>query len=165
MDNTGKRLNFATVKKIIITKKNRKMMTNQTRSMVAAFLNLFTDAMASKDYQHLVFAEELPMKVKSFVQMNFPAQAISYAELKTDPMESEYHVWLNNGVEICFGIGGDWNYIDFHEERIPPFILPEEAMVSARRLYADARIVRVSKHAGGCYSMVLSNGISFRFSE
>ena len=140
-------------------------MTNQTRSMVAALVNLFTDAMASKDYQHLVFAEELPMKVKSFVQMNFPAQAISYAELKTDPMESKYHVWLNNGVEICFGIGGDWNYIDFHEERIPPFILPEEAMVSARRLFADARIVRVCKHAGGCYSMVLSNGISFRFSE
>ena len=105
----------------------------------------------------MVFANDLPIHVKLFVQKHFPLQAISFVEHK----DTEYEIYLNDGTEVDFTEKGMWKKIDCKEQAVPASLLPEKIVTLVKSLFDDALIVKVGKIKQG-YEVTLSNAISMK---
>lgn len=78
--------------------------SNRTAARFARFIKcVFT----SKAYDHMVFANQLPIAIKSFVQNHFTGQSISFVERSANA--TGYVLSLNNGSEVSLNPNGSWN--------------------------------------------------------
>lgn len=120
-------------------------------------LRIMTRLIAEITSSKMVFANDLPIHVKLFVQKHFPLQAISFVEHK----DTEYEIYLNDGTEVDFTEKGMWKKIDCKEQAVPASLLPEKIVTLVKSLFNDALIVKVGKIKQG-YEVTLSNAISMK---
>ena len=120
-------------------------------------LGIMTRLIAEITSSKMVFANDLPIHVKLFVQKHFPLQAISFVEHK----ETEYEIYLNDGTEVNFTEKGIWKNIDCKQQAVPASLLPEKVVALVKSLFDDALIVKVGKNTKG-YEVTLSNAICLK---
>lgn len=121
------------------------------------FLRIMTRLIAEITSSKMVFANDLPIHVKLFVQKHFPLQAISFVEHK----DTEYEIYLNDGTEVNFTENGMWKKIDCKLEAVPASLLPEKVVTLVKSLFDDVLIVKVGKIKQG-YEVTLSNAICLK---
>jgi hypothetical protein len=129
----------------------------QVKLLVMKLLGIMTRLIAEITSSKMVFANDLPIHVKLFVQKHFPFQAISFVEHK----ETEYEIYLNDGTEVNFTEKGIWKNIDCKQQAVPASLLPEKVVALVKSLFDDALIVKVGKNTKG-YEVTLSNAICLR---
>ncbi len=120
-------------------------------------LGIMTRLIEEITSSRMVFANDLPIHVKLFVQKHFPLQSISFVEYK----DTEYEIYLNDGTEVNFTENGIWKNIDCKQQAVPASLLPEKAITLVRSLFDDALIVKVGKNTKG-YEVTLSNAICLK---
>ena len=120
-------------------------------------LGIMNRLIAEITSSRMVFANDLPIHVKLFVQKHFPLQAISYVEHK----DTEYEIYLNDGTQVNFTEDGMWKNIDCKQQAVPASLLPEKAVTLVKSLFDDALIVKVGKITQG-YEVTLSNAICLK---
>lgn len=132
----------------------------QKTSILTAILGMMTGSAATKANESAIFANNLPTGVKSFVQKNFPAQAIAFASKK----DNGYEISLNDGTEVVFSENGNWGKVECKEASVPVALLPATIAKNLKKLFGDAMVVCIDKTEKD-YSVVLSNGISLKYNQ
>lgn len=121
------------------------------------FLGKITRLIAEITSSNIVFANDLPIHIKLFVQKHFPLQSIIFVEHK----DTEYEIYLNDGTEVNFTENGIWENIDCKQQTVPASLLPEKVVTYVKSLFDDALIVKVGKNTQG-YEVTLSNAICLK---
>ena len=136
----------------------------KSKLFLAALASLITSSMASKTYDDMVFAEDLPTDAKSFVQKFFPRHSVAFAEMDIRPYNSEYKVSLNDGTEINFNFFGEWSAVDCKFNAVPLNIVPDAIAQCADHRFPDSQIVAIHNEEFG-YKVKLSSDITLTFNQ
>lgn len=125
------------------------------------FVSFSFAACSDDDDDKAISPDELPVNVKTFLEMHFPGQTIRLAEMDND----SYDVYLANGFEIEFDLSGEWDDVDGRNQAVPEGILrllPQQLLDYVTSNYVDRKIYEVNKESFG-YEIELDNRIELEF--
>ena len=137
------------------------MKNNQT--MVLSLINMMTRTLTANKGDKMVFAENLPMAAKFFVQEHFPHQAIAYVEKNNKANSTMYEVFLNDGTMVGFNENGCWSWVDCKTEAVPAALIPELVSQYMAASHVNNSVVRIDKTGNG-YEFALSNDVVMKLS-
>lgn len=109
----------------------------------------------------MIYADQLPIMAKAFVNQNFPRHSIAYATIDRTFADNMYDVCLNNGVELGFDDQGNWDKVDCNIKAVPSQIIPDCVDNYVKSNYADVVVNKIYKRFYG-YKVELSNHLSLK---
>lgn len=107
---------------------------------------------------------QLPPEVQSFVQQNFPNQAITYAMKDYELFGSKYDVMLADGTQIDFKTDKTWDKIESRVSPIPATLIPAPIATYVNATFPSVAIVKIDKERYG-YEVELANGLELKFNN
>ena len=129
---------------------------------LAALMCMMMNSVATFANDRIIPAEQLPAAAKTFIQKNFPGQAVSYAKLDRDFNKTTYEVCLSNGVELEFDKNGAMDKVDCHYSAVPANLVPATIANYVKTHFAGATVVKIDKERYG-YDVELSNDLDLKF--
>lgn len=124
--------------------------------LIVASLGLAFNAYAGQR----ISPSEVPQPIQSFVQDNF-GKNISIVKASRDAKAGgyEYDIKLSNGVEIDYGVNGEWLEVDANgtREDIPRNIVGEEISQQIQVKYPGRHVRKIERESQG-FEIVLDNG-------
>jgi len=89
--------------------------------------------------------QDLPKKVKDFLNQYYPNATIAAYEVKTIPaIGKKYEVKLNNGAEIDFDSNGNWEEIS-DKQGVPDTLIPTSIKSYVSKNYQGTKIESIDK--------------------
>ena len=131
---------------------------------LAALMCMMMNSVATFAKDVIIPATQLPAAAQSFIQKNFPGQAVSYAKVDKDFGKTTYEVRLNNGTELEFDKNGNWDKVDCNLSAVPSHLVPTAIADYVKTHFADATIVKIDKERYG-YEIELSNQLDLKFNK
>ena len=125
---------------------------------------MMMNSVATFANDRIIPAEQLPAAAKTFIQKNFPGQAVSYAKIDKDFGKTTYEVCLNNGVELEFDKNGAMDKVDCHYSAVPANLVPATIANYVKTHFAGATVVKIDKERYG-YDVELSNDLELKFNS
>lgn len=108
-------------------------------------------------------AQDLPPKVRQFLDQYYPNIALSKYEIKSLLGKKQYEVKLNNGVEIDFDEDGNWKEIK-DGAGVPEVLVPAKIKTYVAQNYKGVKIESFNKNDDGKKMKVdLLNGVDLEF--
>ena len=129
---------------------------------LAALMCMMMNSVATFANDMIIPATQLPAAAQTFIQENFPGQAVSYAKLDRDFGKTTYEVCLNNGVELEFDKNGAMDKVDCHYSAVPANLVPATIANYVKTHFAGATVVKIDKERYG-YDVELSNDLDLKF--
>lgn len=108
-----------------------------------------------------VTVDQLPQAARTFLNVNFPDDKISFATKDDDLIRPDYQVVLANGVMVKFNNAGDLEEIESRGKEIPDGIIPIQIVEMVKGHYPDVMITgyEVGRRT---YEVKLSNRIELK---
>ena len=132
----------------------------QTRFLILAVLCLLVASVAKADDTPIPVGQ-LPAAAKTFVQANFPAKKIIYAEKDWN----SYECRLNDGTKIEFNKKGAWKKVDCQGmTAVPAAIVPAAMQQYVNANFPGCVITKIDKERYG-YEIELSNDVDLKFNN
>ncbi len=133
-------------------------------SKVSTFIKMMTGTATEKKNEKMVFAKDLPMAIKLFVQRNFSCRSIAMAEMKSTAKGIVYVVYLNDGIQLVFNENGGWEMVDCKMGVIPTALVPANIISFMDVYYPCTPLVKMEKIDDG-YEVTLSNYSTLQFDK
>ena len=130
----------------------------------AALVCMMVQTVSTFANDKIIPAEQLPAAAKTFIQKNFPGQAISFAKIDKDFGKTTYEVHLDNGVELEFDKKGNWDKEDCKFSAVPANLIPAAIADYVKAHFAGNKIVKIDKERHG-YDVELSNDLELKFNS
>ena len=111
-----------------------------------------------------VFADQLPMTIKSFVSNHFQNRSIESAEKNVNSKQFKYELTLNDGTLLNFNDQGEWTMATNIVEGVPTSIYPSAINNFVDSCFSETKIVTITKKSDG-YVVVLSNNLNVKFNN
>lgn len=108
-----------------------------------------------------VTVDQLPQAARTFLNVNFPDDKISFATKDDDLIRPDYQVVLASGVMVKFNNAGDLEEIESRGKEIPDGIIPIQIVEMVKGHYPDVMIIgyEVGRRT---YEVKLSNRIELK---
>lgn len=108
-----------------------------------------------------VTVDQLPQAARTFLNVNFPDDKISFATKDYDLIRPDYQVVLASGVMVKFNNAGDLEEIESRGKEIPDGIIPIQIVEMVKGHYPDVMITgyEVGRRT---YEVKLSNRIELK---
>ena len=108
-----------------------------------------------------VTVDQLPQAARTFLNVNFPDDKISFATKDDDLIRPDYQVVLANGVMVKFNNAGNLEEIESRGREIPDGIIPIQIVEMVKGHYPDVMITgyEVGRRT---YEVKLSNRIELK---
>jgi len=108
-----------------------------------------------------VTVDQLPQAARTFLNVNFPDDKISFATKDDDLIRPDYQVVLASGVMVKFNNAGDLEEIESRGKEIPDGIIPIQIVEMVKGHYPDVMITgyEVGRRT---YEVKLSNRIELK---
>lgn len=108
-----------------------------------------------------VTVDQLPQAARTFLNVNFPDDKISFATKDDDLIRPDYQVVLASGVMVKFNNAGDLEEIESSGKEIPDGIIPIQIVEMVKGHYPDVMITgyEVGRRT---YEVKLSNRIELK---
>lgn len=108
-----------------------------------------------------VTVDQLPQPARTFLNVNFPDDKISFATKDDDLIRPDYQVVLASGVMVKFNNAGDLEEIESRGREIPDGIIPIQIVEMVKGHYPDVMITgyEVGRRT---YEVKLSNRIELK---
>lgn len=108
-----------------------------------------------------VTVDQLPQAARTFLNVNFPDDKISFATKDDDLIRPDYQVVLASGVMVKFNNAGDLEEIESRGREIPDGIIPIQIVEMVKGHYPDVMITgyEVGRRT---YEVKLSNRIELK---
>ena len=87
-----------------------------------------------------VTVDQLPQAARTFLNVNFPDDKISFATKDDDLIRPDYQVVLASGVMVKFNNAGDLEEIESRGKEIPDGIIPIQIVEMVKGHYPDVMI-------------------------
>ena len=107
---------------------------------------------------------QLPPAIQTFVQQNFPNQAITYAEKDWELFGTKYDVMLADGTQLNFDTDNIWDKVESHMNPIPTQMVPAPIATYLGTNFPAVAIVKIDKERYG-YEVELANGLEMKFNK
>ena len=130
--------------------------------LLAALLCLSSATCLADD--HPIPVEQLPAAAKTFIQQNFPAQTIIYAERDPEFSGTKYEARLDDGTKIEFDKKGNWDKVDCQTKPVPAALVPAPIATYVSTTFPNTQIVKIDKERFG-YEIELSNDLELKFNK
>lgn len=111
-----------------------------------------------------ITSAQLPSKALDFLKMHFTAETVSYAEVEKETFDTEYKVYLSNGIEIEFDGNGNWEDIDGHYQPLPASVLPKAITGYIKQNFNGRKIIKSENKSWG-YEVELLDGTELEFNN
>ncbi len=112
-----------------------------------------------------VIAAQLPVAITSFIQQNFPGQAISFATKDLEITGWQYDVVLADGTQIDFDTDKVWDKIQCTMTNpVPTALIPAPIVAHLKGNFPDAMVMKIDKERYG-YEIELANGLELKFTK
>ena len=111
-----------------------------------------------------VTVDQLPQAARTFLNVNFPDDKISFATKDDDLIRPDYQVVLASGVMVKFNNAGDLEEIESRGKEIPDGIIPIQIVEMVKGHYPDVMITgyEVGRRT---YELKLSNRIELKLDK
>ena len=111
-----------------------------------------------------VTVDQLPQAARTFLNVNFPDDKISFATKDDDLIRPDYQVVLASGVMVKFNNAGDLEEIESRGKEIPDGIIPIQIVEVVKGHYPDVMITgyEVGRRT---YEVKLSNRIELKLDK
>lgn len=111
-----------------------------------------------------VTVDQLPQAARTFLNVNFPDDKISFATKDDDLIRPDYQVVLASGVMVKFNNAGDLEEIESRGKEIPDGIIPIQIVEMVKGHYPDVMITgyEVGRRT---YEVKLSNRIELKLDK
>ena len=111
-----------------------------------------------------VTVDQLPQAARTFLNVNFPDDTISFATKDDDLIRPDYQVVLASGVMVKFNNAGDLEEIESRGKEIPDGIIPIQIVEMVKGHYPDVMITgyEVGRRT---YEVKLSNRIELKLDK
>lgn len=111
-----------------------------------------------------VTVDQLPQAARTFLNVNFPDDKISFATKDDDLIRPDYQVVLASGVMLKFNNAGDLEEIESRGKEIPDGIIPIQIVEMVKGHYPDVMITgyEVGRRT---YEVKLSNRIELKLDK
>ena len=108
-----------------------------------------------------VTVDQLPQEARTFLNVNFPDDKISFATKDDDLIRPDYQVVLASGVMVKFNNAGNLEEIESRGREIPDGIIPIQIVEMVKGHYPDVMITgyEVGRRT---YEVKLSNRIELK---
>lgn len=108
-----------------------------------------------------VTVDQLPQAARTFLNVNFPDDKISFATKDDDLIRPDFQVVLASGVMVKFNNAGDLEEIESRGKEIPDGIIPIQIVEMVKGHYPDVMITgyEVGRRT---YEVKLSNRIELK---
>lgn len=108
-----------------------------------------------------VTVDQLPQAARTFLNVNFPDDKISFATKDDDLIRPDYQVVLASGVMVKFNNAGNLEEIESRGKEIPDGIIPIQIVEMVKGHYPDVMITgyEVGRRT---YEVKLSNRIELK---
>lgn len=107
--------------------------------------------------------QNLPPKVKTFLNEHYAGIAISKYETKTNSNGKQYDIKLNNGVEVEFDNNENWKDIKDYNG-VPDVLIPANIKEYVNKNYKDIKIKSLDKKSDkNMIKADLLNGVDLEF--
>lgn len=108
-----------------------------------------------------VTVDQLPQAARTFLNVNFPDDKISFATKDDDLIRPDYQVVLASGVMVKFNNAGELEEIESRGKEIPDGIIPIQIVEMVKGHYPDVMITgyEVGRRT---YEVKLSNRIELK---
>ena len=127
-----------------------------------ATLGLLTLTTACNDVH--VAPAQLPQQITSFVQANFPGQAITYAEKDLEWFTYKYDIVLANGIAINFNTDNQWDKINAGAVGVPAHLVPAPVAGYVKANFPTVAIMQIDKESYG-YEVELASGLELKLNH
>lgn len=112
-----------------------------------------------------VLPAELPAQITSFIQQNFPGQAITFAKKDLELTGWQYDVVLADGTQIDFDTDDMWDMIQSPMTNpVPVNLIPAPIVAHLQANFPDAMILKIDKERNG-YEIELANGLELKYNQ
>lgn len=108
--------------------------------------------------------DQLPQAARTFLNVNFPDDKVSFATKDDDLFRPDYQVVLASGVMVKFNNAGVLEEIESRGKEIPEGIIPMQIVEMVKRYYPDVMMTgyEVGKRT---YEVKLSNRIELKLNK
>ena len=107
---------------------------------------------------------ELPQEIQSFVQQNFPGQAISFAQKDWEWFSAQYDITLADGTQVSFDTSNVWDKVESHVTPVPTALVPAPIATYVSTNFPAVAIVKIEKENYG-YDVELANDLELKFNQ
>jgi hypothetical protein len=145
-------------------KQNNNNKIDTIMKTTKSFKTTLTHSMLSLTNRKNIFASQLPLAIKSFIQNQFQGKSIIFAEKNEESLHYMYEVNLDNGTLLSFNHRGEWTKIINNVESIPASIIPSAIHHFVDCYFPEAMIVMFNKRATG-YIIGLSNNVTLKYNN
>lgn len=111
-----------------------------------------------------VTVDQLPQAARTFLNVNFPDDKISFATKDDDLIRPDYQVVLASGVMVKFNNAGDLEEIESRGKEIPDGIIPIQIVEMVKGHYPDV-IITGYEVGRRTYEVKLSNRIELKLDK
>lgn len=125
-------------------------------SVQATLVGMLTRMFTSKDYDNMIFANQLSTAVKSSVEKNFPNLSVAYAAKNG----AKYDLTLNDGTEVTMFRDGTVEKVERQNGAVPNSLVPGMVADVVENYFGKKQIQKLMKTPKG-YFVQLSNAKSF----
>lgn len=105
---------------------------------------------------------QLPKAAQEFIAKNFSNQAVLYANVDREVLDTDYQVRLEDGTKIDFNGKGQWTEISNKRTGIAHSIIPNKLIDYVGKQYPEAHFLSIERNSRD-YEIKLSNGIELTF--
>lgn len=105
-----------------------------------------TPSTATREINNTVNQQELPAKVKSFLDTHYPNIRVAKYEMKIKTTGNEYEVKLDNGVEAEFDKNENWTELKDYNG-VPTDLVPAKITAYVNQNYKNIKIKSIEKDA------------------
>lgn len=136
----------------------RKIMT-----MVAIAAAALLGLQSCEKNDELIGESKLPSAAQTFLQENFPSEAIQSVVKDYDDGTHTYKVSLSDGTYIEFKKNGEWKEIENRTSGIPESAIPAKIMEYINANYPDNFIIDIEHNRH--YDVELDSGLDLDFNS
>ena len=136
----------------------RKIMT-----MVAIAAAALLGLQSCEKNDELIGESKLPSSAQTFLQENFPSEAIQSVVKDYDDGTHTYKVSLSDGTYIEFKKNGEWKEIENRTSGIPESAIPAKIMEYINANYPDNFIIDIEHNRH--YDVELDSGLDLDFNS
>lgn len=111
-----------------------------------------------------ISAEQLPVKVQTFIAEYFKGNKIAKAQIEQRAALTQYEAELADGTKLQFNRAGNWTEVKRKNSAVPEALIPEKILAYVKATYPDAYI-KMIEHDDRLYEIDLSNNIKMTFSS
>ena len=112
-----------------------------------------------------VIPEQLPVPVRTFIQQQYPGEAITFAQKDLELTGWKYEVFMADGTHIEFDTDDTWDKIESPVGRaVPVGLIPAPIMTHLQANFPGALVTKIDKERNG-YDIELATGIELKYNK